>query len=119
MYSGGKIDTPKMLFQVGPGFYEKWMYWASCSNEQKVKAAVKSELERILLSEVDHKALLTFEEITTVSTSESHIYYHPKGRPFYLVTENFSKNKMRIQLEHSYAPDQSTRSLSKYTQPGS
>ena len=102
----------KILFQVGPGFYEKWMYWASCSNEQKVKAAVKSELERILLSEVDHKALLTFEEITTVSTSESHIYYHSKGRPF-LVTENFSMNKMRIQLDHSYAPDQITCGLSK------
>ena len=54
------------LLQVGPGFYEKWFYWQSCSNEQKVKAAIRSELERILMSEVDHKALLTFEEITTV-----------------------------------------------------
>jgi len=52
--------------QVGPGLYEKWIYWQSCSQEQQVKAAVKSELERILMSEVDHKAQLTFEEITTV-----------------------------------------------------
>ena len=37
--------------------------------QQKVKAAIRSELERILMSEVDHKALLTFEEITTVSTT--------------------------------------------------
>ena len=61
-----KCMTIYKLLQVGPGFYEKWFYWQSCSNEQKVKAAIRSELERILMSEVDHKALLTFEEITTV-----------------------------------------------------
>lgn len=52
--------------QVGPGFTEKWLYWQSATESQQVKAAIKSELERILASEVDHKAQLTFEEITTV-----------------------------------------------------
>ena len=52
--------------QVGPSFSEKWLYWQSASPEQKVRAAIRTELERILLSEVDHKAQLTYEEITAV-----------------------------------------------------
>ena len=52
--------------QIGPGFWEKWLYWQSCTPEQQTKAAIRSELEKILLSGVDHKVHLTFEELTTV-----------------------------------------------------
>ena len=52
--------------QVGPGFTERWLYWQSCTQEQKTKAVIRSELERILASDIDHKVQLTFEELTTV-----------------------------------------------------
>merc|ERR1719422_2874688 len=52
--------------QVGPGFWEKWLYWQSCTHEQQVKADIKSELERILYADVNHKIQLTLEELTTV-----------------------------------------------------
>merc|ERR1719273_2472326 len=52
--------------QIGPGFWEKWLYWQSCTKEQQTKAAVRSELERILYADVNHKVQLTFEELTTV-----------------------------------------------------
>lgn len=52
--------------QVGPSFYERWFHWQSMSPEQSKKASILSELERILRSEEDHKAHLSYEEITTV-----------------------------------------------------
>ena len=36
------------------------------TSEQSTKAAIQSELERLLASDADHKAKLSFEEITTV-----------------------------------------------------
>ncbi len=41
--------------QVGPGFYEKWFQWQGSDEQQKVKAAVRVELERILASVGDHR----------------------------------------------------------------
>ena len=35
--------------------------------EQKVKAATRVELEKLLAADQDHKAQLSFEELTTVS----------------------------------------------------
>lgn len=52
--------------QVGPGFYEKWCQWKSCTPEQAVKSAIRTELERLVAADPDHKAKLSFEEITTV-----------------------------------------------------
>ncbi len=52
--------------QVGPGFYERWFQWQSSSKEQRVKAATRSELERLLSAEADHKSQLSYEELTTI-----------------------------------------------------
>jgi len=52
--------------QVGPGFWEKWAYWQSCTPEQQTKAAIRAELERILYSEQNHRIQLSLEELTTV-----------------------------------------------------
>lgn len=54
------------ISQVGPSFYEKWFHWQSCSPEQATKAAIRTELERLIAAEPDHKAKLSYEEITTV-----------------------------------------------------
>ena len=54
------------LFQVGPGFYERWFQWQSMTPEQNVKAATRVELEKLLAADKDHKAQLSFEELTTV-----------------------------------------------------
>ena len=51
---------------MGPGFYERWTKWSSRSEEETKKAAILSELERLLNSDEDHKAVLSFEELTTV-----------------------------------------------------
>ena len=61
------ITINKNLFQVGPGFYERWFQWQSMTPEQKVKAATRVELEKLLAADQDHKAQLSFEELTTVS----------------------------------------------------
>jgi hypothetical protein len=52
---------------VGPSFYEKWFHWQSSTPEQSTKSAIRVELERLLAAESDHKAKLSYEEITTVS----------------------------------------------------
>jgi len=52
--------------QVGPGFYERWFQWQSMTPEQKVKAATRVELEKLLAADQDHKAQLSFEELTTI-----------------------------------------------------
>ena len=59
------------LFQVGPGFYERWFQWQSMTPEQNVKAATRVELEKLLAADKDHKAQLSFEELTTVCISKT------------------------------------------------
>ena len=51
---------------VGPGFYERWSQWKSCSPEQKSRAMARVELEKILSSDKEHGPHLTYEEVTTV-----------------------------------------------------
>lgn len=51
---------------VGPGTKEQWMYWCTPTEEQKRRAAVKGELEKILLTEYTHKNTLTYDEVTAV-----------------------------------------------------
>ena len=41
--------------QVGPGYYERWTKWNSRTEEESKKAAILSELERLLLSDDDHR----------------------------------------------------------------
>ncbi|KAL1485693.1 hypothetical protein MTO96_031786 [Rhipicephalus appendiculatus] len=53
---------------VGPGVKEQWLYWASPTEEQRQRAVVKAELERLLNHEFlqKHGPALTQEELTTV-----------------------------------------------------
>ncbi len=55
--------------QVGPGFYEKWFKWQNVTDEQSRKASVLYELERLLRADDDHKAHLSFEELTTIKVN--------------------------------------------------
>ena len=41
--------------QVGPGYYERWTKWNSRTEEESKKAAILSELERLLLSDDEHR----------------------------------------------------------------
>ena len=63
-----KIDAndKNMKQMVGPGFYERWSQWKSCSEEQKSRAMARAELEKILSSEKEHGPHLAYEEVTTV-----------------------------------------------------
>ncbi|XP_076048417.1 opa1 mitochondrial dynamin like GTPase isoform X3 [Oratosquilla oratoria] len=51
---------------VGPGTKEQWMYWTSPADEQRRRAAVKTELEKLLQSEYAHRNTLTYDELTQV-----------------------------------------------------
>ena len=61
-----KISQANLREQVGPGFYERWFQWSGSTPEQDKKSAIYYELERILKADVNHKAVLSFEELTTV-----------------------------------------------------
>jgi len=51
---------------VGPGWYQRWSQWKSCSPEQKSRAMARVELEKLLASDADHGPHLAYEEVTTV-----------------------------------------------------
>lgn len=53
---------------VGPGIKDQWFYWTSPTEEQRQRAVVKAELERLLSHEFlqKHGPSLTQEELTTV-----------------------------------------------------
>ena len=55
-----------MKQMVGPGFYERWTQWKSCSEDQRSRAMARVELEKILSSEKEHGPHLAYEEVTTV-----------------------------------------------------
>ena len=61
-----KISQANLREQVGPGFYERWFQWSGSTPEQDKKSAIYYELERILKADANHKAVLSFEELTTV-----------------------------------------------------
>ena len=61
-----KISQANLRQQVGPGFYERWFQWRSSTEDQDKKSAIWYELERILKADENHKAVLSFEELTTV-----------------------------------------------------
>ncbi len=70
--------------QVGPGFYEKWFKWQNVTDEQSRKASVLYELERLLRADDDHKAHLSFEELTTIKVNLKNLLKLLKSI-FYLV----------------------------------
>ena len=51
---------------IGPGWYERWTRWKSCSPEQQHRALARVELEKILSSDIYHGPHLAYEEVTTV-----------------------------------------------------
>ncbi|XP_071543508.1 dynamin-like GTPase OPA1, mitochondrial isoform X6 [Panulirus ornatus] len=51
---------------VGPSTKEQWVYWCYPSEDQKKRAAVKAELEKLLISDYTHKNTLSYDEVTTV-----------------------------------------------------
>ncbi|XP_070000685.1 dynamin-like GTPase OPA1, mitochondrial isoform X12 [Penaeus vannamei] len=63
-----KLHTTESTLRemVGPSTKEQWMYWSYPTEEQKRRAAVKSELENILKSDYKHKNTLTYDEVTQV-----------------------------------------------------
>lgn len=61
-----ELNEKTLKEMIGPGFYERWTQWKSCSPEQKSRAMVRVELEKILASDTDHGPHLAYEETTTV-----------------------------------------------------
>lgn len=58
---------------VGPSTKEQWMYWCYLTDDQRNRAAVKTELEKLLISDYAHKNTLSYDEVTTVrKNSQNH-----------------------------------------------
>ncbi|CAG7826565.1 unnamed protein product, partial [Allacma fusca] len=54
---------------VGPGFYERWVYWKYVTPEQSVKSLIKSELEHLMntnRADCQFKSNLSQEEYNIV-----------------------------------------------------
>ncbi|MPC22212.1 Dynamin-like protein, mitochondrial [Portunus trituberculatus] len=51
---------------VGPGTWEQWLYWTYPSEDQKRRATVRAELEKLLATDYNHKNTLTYDEVTAV-----------------------------------------------------
>ncbi|XP_050737581.1 dynamin-like 120 kDa protein, mitochondrial isoform X2 [Eriocheir sinensis] len=51
---------------VGPGTREQWLYWTSPTEDQRKRAAVKTELEKLLATDYSHKNTLNYDEVTAV-----------------------------------------------------
>lgn len=51
---------------MGPGSYEKWLKWASSTEDQSKRRYVKDELDKILRSDQKHSPTLSYDELTTV-----------------------------------------------------
>jgi len=60
------LNDANLREKVGPGFYEKWFYWKNATPEQKGRALVKVELDRILFADPNHGPFLDHDEMTTV-----------------------------------------------------
>ena len=53
---------------VGPGWYDRWVYWKYQTPEQRIRAFIKSELDKILASSYynGHPPSLAPDEVTAV-----------------------------------------------------
>uniref|UniRef100_A0A0P4VYD1 Dynamin-like GTPase OPA1, mitochondrial n=1 Tax=Scylla olivacea TaxID=85551 RepID=A0A0P4VYD1_SCYOL len=51
---------------VGPGTREQWLYWTYPTEDQKRRATVRAELEKLLATDYNHKNTLTYDEVTAV-----------------------------------------------------
>merc|ERR1719273_881418 len=48
-----EVSEANLRHQVGPGYYERWTKWSYRTEEETKKAAILSELERLLNSDED------------------------------------------------------------------
>ncbi|KAL3862110.1 hypothetical protein ACJMK2_008103 [Sinanodonta woodiana] len=59
-------NTETVLKQMtGPSKREQWLHWKSRTQEQNNREATKNELEKILNVELNHKATIAADEVTT------------------------------------------------------
>ncbi|KAK3733133.1 hypothetical protein QZH41_012968, partial [Actinostola sp. cb2023] len=63
-----KLDdaSNKMHELMGPGAWERWLYWQYRSQTQQNRSYIKEELQRLLLAHEDHEPVLSSDEVTTV-----------------------------------------------------
>ncbi|UYV65766.1 OPA1 [Cordylochernes scorpioides] len=61
-------STEKQLKDIlGPGFLDRWYYWQSQSQEQRVNSAIKEELDKLVSSKFErHPPTLAHDEITAI-----------------------------------------------------
>ncbi|CAG0892355.1 unnamed protein product, partial [Cyprideis torosa] len=66
-----KIQSNDQLLKDlrGPGTWERWVHWKTRTSEQNIRAAVITELERILIADPNHSSSLSFDEVTTTRTN--------------------------------------------------
>ncbi|XP_020897189.1 dynamin-like 120 kDa protein, mitochondrial isoform X2 [Exaiptasia diaphana] len=63
-----KLDQAngKMHELLGPGVWERWLYWQYRSQEEINRSYIKEELQRLLQAHEDHEPSLSSDEVTTV-----------------------------------------------------
>uniref|UniRef100_A0A8D8XX81 Dynamin-like GTPase OPA1, mitochondrial n=2 Tax=Cacopsylla melanoneura TaxID=428564 RepID=A0A8D8XX81_9HEMI len=63
-----KLDQTRLdLSQlIGPSLSERWIYWKYSSEEQTKRSYVKSELDKIIQADTNHKPVLSPDELTTI-----------------------------------------------------
>lgn len=61
-----KLKATESVLQslVGPSRTQQWIKWTSANPDQKLRNAVKNELERLLFAERNHPPTLSYEELT-------------------------------------------------------
>lgn len=63
-----KLDETKaeMKKMVGPSKMEQWTYWKYSTEDQTKRSYVKSELEKMIAADSNHKPFLSPDELTTI-----------------------------------------------------
>ncbi|CAL7942119.1 unnamed protein product [Xylocopa violacea] len=63
-----KLQATEQILRdmLGPGRKERWLYWQSQTEEQRIRTAVKNELDKILYADKRHAPTLTQDELTAV-----------------------------------------------------
>jgi len=51
---------------VGPTTLDKWLHWKYTTEQQRMNASIKNELEKIIFSDYNHSPILSSDEMTTV-----------------------------------------------------
>ena len=65
------VGNDKTLAEMlGPGWWERWSRWRSCSPEQQSRAMARQELEKILAADPDHGPHLGYE-VTQIGNNKT------------------------------------------------